>query len=231
MIGVFVNTGTVFLGSAIGLLLKKAIPQKLSDAVMFVIGLCTLVIGIDGVLNGGNRIILIASMIVGTIIGELLNINHRIEQLGEKLENRFAKNERKGTVVRGFITGSLLFCMGSMTIVGSINSGLVGDHKLIFTKSAMDLVSSCMLASSLGVGVLFASAFVFIFQGALVILSGLLGNLLTEPALLAEITAVGSVMIIGLGLNLLGITRLKIANMLPALLVVPLVYHLATFFL
>lgn len=228
MIGVLVNTVTVIIGSTIGLLLKRGIPKKISEAVMFVIGLCALYIGIDGALEGNNAIVLIVSMVVGTIIGELIDIDRRIEKLGEKLESKFSTNDKKGSVSKGFLTGSLLFCVGSMTIVGSINSGLLGDNELIFTKSVMDLISSCMLASALGIGVLFAGAFVFVFQGLLVISAGLLKGVLTDPALLAEITCAGSVMIIGLGLNLLGLTKLKIANMLPALPVVPLVYYLVS---
>ena len=121
---------------------------------------------------------------------------------------------------------ALLFCVGAMTIVGSLNAGLTGDNTLIFTKSILDLISSCLLASTLGIGVMFAAVFVLLVQGGLVLLAGLLQNVLTDQALIAEITFAGSVMIIGLGLNILGITKLKVANFLPALLLVPLFYRL-----
>ena len=127
------------------------------------------------------------------------------------------------------MTASLLFCVGAMTIVGALNAGLNADNKLLYTKSVLDLISSCMLASTLGAGVMLASVFVLVYQGGLVLCAGLLSNLLTDAALVAEITCAGSVMIIGLGLNILGVTKLKVADFLPALLFVPLIYYLAGF--
>lgn len=229
MLGVLVNTMTVLVGSAVGLLLKKGIPDRVAKAVMTAIGLCTIYIGIDGALAGSNTIVLIVSMVFGTIVGTLINIDGGINRLGNFLQNKFKKSDGRTSIAEGFMTGSLLFCVGAMTIVGSLNAGLSGDNELLFTKSVLDLISSCMLASSLGIGVMFAAAFVFVFQGGIVLLSGLLQNLVTNPELIAEITCAGSVMIIGLGLNLLGITKIKVANLLPAMLFVPLFYKLATF--
>lgn len=226
MIGVIVNTLTVLLGSATGLLLKKGIPERVSGAVMTAIGLCTVYIGIDGALAGGNTIVLIVSMVLGTIIGTLLDIDGRINSVGNFFEKKLHRNGEKTSVAQGFMTGSLLFCVGAMTIVGSLNSGLSGDHTLIFTKSALDLISSCMLASSLGIGVMLAAVFVFVFQGALVLGAGLLQGVLTDSALIAEITCAGSVIIVGLGLNILGISKFKVADMLPAPFLVPLIYFL-----
>lgn len=231
MLGVLVNTMTVLVGSAVGLLLKKGIPDRVAKAVMTAIGLCTIYIGIDGALAGSNTIVLIVSMVFGTIVGTLINIDGGINRLGNFLQNKFKKADGRTSIAEGFMTGSLLFCVGAMTIVGSLNAGLSGDNELLFTKSVLDLISSCMLASSLGIGVMFAAAFVFVFQGGIVLLSGLLQNLVTNPELIAEITCAGSVMIIGLGLNLLGITKIKVANLLPAMLFVPLFYKLATFIL
>lgn len=229
MLGVLVNTMTVLVGSAVGLLLKKGIPDRVAKAVMTAIGLCTIYIGIDGALAGSNTIVLIVSMVFGTIVGTLINIDGGINRLGNFLQNKFKKSDGRTSIAEGFMTGSLLFCVGAMTIVGSLNAGLSGDNELLFTKSVLDLISSCMLASSLGIGVMFAAAFVFAFQGGIVLLSGLLQNLVTNPELIAEITCAGSVMIIGLGLNLLGITKIKVANLLPAMLFVPLFYKLATY--
>lgn len=224
MLGVLVNTATVLLGSLAGLLLKKGIPSRVSNAVMIAIGLCTLYIGIDGALQGSNPIVLIVAMVFGTLIGTLLDLDGKINRLGHFLEHKLKRENEKTSVAEGFVTGSLLFCVGAMTIVGSLESGLSGDNKLIYTKSVMDMISSCMLASTLGVGVMFSAAFVFVFQGALVLLAGLLQNLLTDTALIAEITCTGSVMIIGLGFNILGLSKFKIANMLPTILLVPLAY-------
>lgn len=224
MLGVLVNTATVLLGSLVGLLLKKGIPERVSKAVMTAIGLCTLYIGIDGALQGSNTIVLIVAMVFGTLLGTLLDLDGKINRLGQFLEHKLRREGEKTSIAEGFVTGSLLFCVGAMTIVGSLESGLSGDNKLIYTKSVMDMISSCMLAGTLGVGVVFSAAFVFVFQGSLVLLAGLLQNLLTDTALIAEITCAGSVMIIGLGFNILGLSKFKIADMLPAILLVPLAY-------
>ena len=226
MIGVFVNVASVLLGSLVGLLFRKGIPERISRAMMLAIGLCTLYIGIDGALEGSNAIVLILSMAFGTLIGTLLDIDGKINSVGLFIERKMKKEGEKTSIAEGFMTASLLFCVGAMTIVGSLNAGLTGDNTLIFTKSILDLISSCLLASTLGIGVMFAAVFVLLVQGGLVLLAGLLQNVLTDQALIAEITCAGSVMIIGLGLNILGITKLKVANFLPALLLVPLFYRL-----
>ena len=226
MIGVFVNVATVLLGSLVGLLFRKGIPERISTAMMLAIGLCTLYIGIDGALEGSNTIVLILSMVIGTLIGTLIDIDDKINRIGQIIERKMKKEGEKTSIAEGFMTASLLFCVGAMTIVGSLNAGLTGDNTLIFTKSILDLISSCLLASTLGVGVMFAAIFVLVVQGGLVLLAGLLQGVLTDQALIAEITCAGSVMIIGLGLNILGITKLKVANFLPALLLVPLFYRL-----
>ncbi|MBR6407036.1 MAG: DUF554 domain-containing protein [Clostridia bacterium] len=226
MTGVLFNTATVLIGSSVGLLLKKGIPERVSKAVMIVLGLCTLYIGIAGALKGENTIVLIVSMVFGTIIGTLLDLDGKLNRLGGLVERKMKRSGENATIAEGFVTASLLFCIGAMTIVGSINSGLRGDHELIFTKSILDLCSSCMLASALGIGVLFAALFVLLFQGSLVLLSGLLAGVLTDPVI-AEITCAGSVMIIGLGFNLIGLSKFRIVNMLPAIFLVPGVYYLA----
>lgn len=229
MIAVLVNICTVLLGGGIGLALKKGIPEKVSNAIMIAIGLCSVYIGIDGALKGNNTIVLILSMVFGTAAGTLINIDGLLEKAGKFFENRFSKNKEengKSNFVRGFVTGSLLFCVGSMTIVGSLNSGLKGDNTLIYTKSVLDFFSACVLASTLGAGVLLSALFILVYQGGLVLLAQLLSGLLTSEMLVNEITCCGSVIIIGLALNLIGITKIKVANMLPAMLFVPLFYYL-----
>lgn len=222
MLGVIVNVATVILGSLLGLLCKRGIPERIEKAVMTAIGLCTVYLGIDGALAGENVLVLILSMILGTAIGTLLDVDGGIARLGGWVERKFQKKSGHAvSVAEGFITASLLFCVGAMTIVGSLNSGLQGDHSLIFTKSLLDLFSSMMLSASLGIGVLCSAAFVLVFQGGLVLLSQVIAPVLTEAAI-AEITCAGSLMILALGLNLLGITKIKVANLLPAMLVAPL---------
>ena len=231
MIGVLVNTLTVIAGSGIGLLFKKGIPKKVSDAIMIGIGFCTVYIGISGALKGENTLILILSIVIGAIVGTLLDIDRRINQLGEWIGRRL-KKPPKGTVsiAEGFVTASLLFCIGAMTIVGSLNAGLLGDNEMLFTKSLLDLISAAILTVSLGIGVLFSAAFVLVFQGSLVLLAQVLQPVLTTNAI-AEITCAGSVLIIALGLNIIGITKVKVANYLPAIIVAPLLSWFVTHFI
>ena len=221
MFAVIVNTLTVLIGSAVGLFLKKGIPQKLADAVMLGISLCTLYIGIDGTLKGENTIVLILSMVLGAVIGTALDIDGAINRLGRRIEDRFSGRDGKVPVAQGFVTACLLFCVGAMTIVGSLNAGLTGDYEMLLTKSVLDLISSMMLSVSLGVGVMFAAAFVLVFQGGLVLLAGCLQPLLTAAAV-NEIVCAGSLLIVGLGLNLLGLSKIKVADYLPALVIAPI---------
>lgn len=216
--GVIVNTITVLIGSGVGLLLKKGIPERLNKAVMTAIGLCTIAIGITGIIKGRNQLVMILSMVFGTIVGTLIDIDKRLESLGNKLAKK--SNAQENTFSQGFVTASLLFCVGAMTIVGSMNAGISGDNQMLYTKSVLDLISSSMLAASLGFGVMCASAFVLVFQGALVALSMVLGSFLSDFAV-AELICAGSVMITALGLNLIGVTKIKVANLLPGLVFVP----------
>ena len=221
MLGVIVNTIAVIVGSLLGLIFHKAVPERIVKAVMIGIGLCTIYIGISNMLKGENTLILIISLVIGAIIGTLLDIDGAITRVGDSLTRRFGKKGKTSSLTEGFVTASLLFCIGAMTIVGSLNSGLTGDHEMIFTKSLLDLISAIMLSASLGIGVLFSAAFVFVFQGAIVMLATTLQPFLTSHAI-AELTCVGSVIILALGLNILGITRLKVSNYLPAIIVAPI---------
>lgn len=222
MLGVLVNTATVIIGSAIGMIFKKGISKKISDAVMIAIGACTLFIGISGSLSGKNVLITIISMVLGTIIGTLIDIDKQINKIGDFFKSKFSKTG--STFTEGFVTGCLIFCVGAMTITGSIDSGITGNNSTIFAKSLLDLISSMMLASALGIGVMFAAIFVFVFQGALVLLAGYIAPFLGE-AVIGELTCVGSIIIILLGLNIIGIGKFKVANFLPAILFSPFVYY------
>ena len=221
MIGVFVNVATVFIGSLAGLLLKKGIPDRVTGALMAGIGLCTIYIGISGALNGENTLVLILSMAIGTIIGTLLDIDGQLNRLAAYVESKFKQENGQVTVVEGFVTASLLFCVGAMTIVGSLQAGLTGDCEMLFTKATLDLISSCVLAASLGIGVMLSDIFVFVFQGGLVLLARVIAPFLTDYAI-HEMTCAGSVLIIALGLNLIGVTKIKVANYLPVLLIPPI---------
>ena len=225
MLGVIVNTITVLIGSTVGLIYKRAVPERITKAIMLAIGLCTVYIGISGTLEGENTLVLILSMVFGTAVGTAIDLDRRITQLGELVNRKFKRAHGGVSLTEGFVTASLLFCVGAMTIVGSLNAGLRGDNEMLFTKSLLDLISSCMLSVSLGMGVMCAAAFVFVFQGALVLLAQFLAPILSAAAI-AEITCAGSLMILALGLNLIGLTKLKVANFLPALIFAPLFTYL-----
>jgi len=222
MLAVIVNTIAVLIGSAVGLVCRKGIPQKYRDAIMLAIGICTLFIGIDGALAGENVLVAIVSMVLGVAVGTLLDIDGKLERLGKFVESKFAAGGANTPVAQGLVTAFLLWCVGAMTIVGSIQAGVAHNYEMIFTKSVLDLISAIMLASSLGIGVLLAGGLLFIWQGGLVLLSGLIEPLLST-AMINEITCVGSLLIIALGLNIIGITKIKVADFLPAIVFAPIV--------
>ncbi len=223
MTGVLVNVATVIIGSVVGLIFKKGISEKYTDAVMKGIGLCTVMIGVQGMLKGENQLVAIISMVIGALMGTALDIDGKLNGAGDFLSRKLKKGDAdKVSVAEGFVTASLLFCVGAMTIIGSLESGLKGDHTTIFTKSILDLFSSCMLSASLGIGVIFAAVFVFVFQGGLVLGAGLIEPILSDSAI-AEITCTGSLMILALGLNLTGLSKFKVANYFPALVLAPFI--------
>ncbi len=219
MLGTIVNTIAVIIGAAIGMFLKKGIPDKLADTMMKGLGLCTLFLGISGSLDGQNSLILIISIVVGALIGEGIDLDARLNQLGNWLENKFkSKNGSKVSIAEGFVSASLLFCVGAMTIVGSLQSGLQGNHEMLFNKSMLDFVAAIIFASTMGIGVMASAAFVFAYQGAITMLAQWVAPVLSD-VVIAEMNCVGSVIIIGLALNMLGITKLKVMNYVPAIFI------------
>ncbi len=216
LVGTFVNVATVLAGGTIGLAFKKGIPQRMSDSVFKALGLITMFIGISGCLCGENTLISVIAMILGTVIGEGIDLDKRINNVGKFIEKKVSKGDEKSTVAQGFVSSSLLFCVGAMTIVGSLQAGLNGDCSVLFTKSAMDFCSSIIFASTLGIGVLFSAGFVLAYQGLITLLATWIAPVLTT-AVVNEINCVGYVIIIGLALNILGITKLKVMNMVPAI--------------
>jgi len=225
MIGVIANVVTVIIGSLIGLLFKKGIPEKISNAAMSAIGACIMCIGISGTLDGENILILIVSTVVGVIIGTAADIDGKLNSLAGKFEKIINRGEKKFPVAEGLVSATLLFCVGSMTVTGSIQAGLTGDNSILFTKALLDLVSAAMLASSLGIGVLLSSAAVFVIQGALVLFAGVISPFMS-PSAIAEMTCAGSLIIILIGTNLLGITRIKVADFLPSIVIAPIIANI-----
>lgn len=216
MLGTVVNTIAVLVGASIGLLIKKGIPKRIGDSLMKALGLCTIYIGISGAFKGENTLVMIISMVLGTLIGEAVDIDKHVNSGVRKLENKFSKGKGENTIAQGFITASLLFCIGSMTIVGAMNAGLLGDNTMLYTKSTLDFCSSIIFGSTLGIGVLFAGGFVLVYQGGLTLLAIAAAPLLSTTVI-NEMTCVGSLVIIATGLNLLGITKLKLMNYIPAM--------------
>jgi len=214
MLGTIVNTAAVIIGASIGLLIKKGIPKRIGDSLMRALGLCTIFIGISGAFKGEDTLVMIISMVLGTLIGEAVDIDKHVNSGVRKIEKRFTKKENN--ISQGFITSSLLFCIGSMTIVGAMNAGLLGDNTMLFTKSTLDFCSSIIFASTLGIGVLLSAGFVLVYQGGLTLLAIAAAPLLSTTVI-NEMTCVGSLVIIATGLNLLGITKLKLMNYLPAM--------------
>lgn len=229
MLGVIINVITVIVGSCIGLLFKKGIPQRVSQAAMIGLGACTLYIGIRGSLCGENVLILIASVVLGTIIGCLLNIDGAINALAKKVENKFKKEDKQISIAEGLVSATLLFCVGSMTVTGSLQAGMTGDNSILIAKATLDLVSSVMLAASLGAGVLLSSVAILVIQGSLVLLAGVISPFMNSGAI-NEMTCAGSLLIVMIGTNLMGITKIKVADYLPAILLAPIIYNLVALF-
>ena len=222
MLGTIVNSLTIAGGSLVGLLFKKGIPEKYNHTVMQAMGLCVMLIGVKGALGCNDLLIIIISCAVGSLIGERIGIENLLERTGNFLQKKISGT---GTgFSAGFVTASLMYCVGSMAIVGSLESGLTGNHATLFAKATIDGIVSVILGSSLGIGVLFSSVSVLLYQGSITLLAGLLKPLLI-PAVVSQMSATGGVLIVGLGLNMIREKKIKVGNMLPAVFM-PLVYYL-----
>lgn len=232
--GTLINTATVLLGGGLGLLLRGKLPERIITTVMQAIGLTTLLVGIINALDltrvtePPGLIIGLVGLALGGALGEWWRLDDRLSNVGERLRKRF---KGQGQFTEGFVAASLLFCIGPLTLVGSIQNGLAGDNSFLMLKSALDGFSAIGLAATFGFGVLFSAAVVLIYQGAISIFAGLLAGLIpdpyTDPNVLL-INGVGGLMIVGLGLTLLNITKIRNASLLPALLVVVLIYQLVS---
>ncbi|MDD4205188.1 MAG: DUF554 domain-containing protein [Candidatus Delongbacteria bacterium] len=214
MLGTIVNTGTVVGGALIGVLIHSRMPERITKTTFQGIGLFTLYIGFTMAAKTGNVLVMVFSIVLGAIFGELLNLEVRMEKVSEWGKRKVGSKNDKFT--EGFVTAFMLFCMGSMTILGSIEEGLGGEPTLLLAKSFLDGFGAVALASSLGIGVLFSAVPLFFYQGGLTLLAGLVQGYLTEP-IINEVSAVGGLMLIGLGITILEIKKLKILNLLPAL--------------
>lgn len=226
MLGTIVNVIAIVCGSLVGLLFRKGLPDKYKEIVMSGVGLSVILVGMKSALSSDELLIVIFSVIIGAVIGEFFGIEERLESLARYLEGKVAgKSADSGSFVRGFTTASLVFCVGSMAIVGALESGLTGNHQILFAKSILDGVTSIIFASTMGLGVLFSGVSVLLYQGAITLTAALLKNFLV-PETISQMTSVGGLLILSIGLNLLGITRIRIGNLIPGIFL-PLLYFAA----
>ena len=227
MTGTIVNALAIVAGGAVGLLFQRGIPERVSKTVMIGLGLCVLYIGISGAFACQSILIVIVAMTLGAAAGALLNIDGAIHCLGTWVEAHVHRHEGGPSLAEGFVTASLLCCVGAMAVNGSLDTGIRGDNSILLTKSMIDLVFCAMLATTLGAGVMLAGAAVFVVEGALTLLAGAIAPLLSEAAV-ADLTCAGSLLVAAIGLNQTGATKIKVADYLPALLFVPLIRWLVS---
>lgn len=220
MLGTIVNCLTIIAGSFVGILFRNGIPEKYNQTIMQAIGLCVILIGMKSALGCDDLLIVIISMASGSLIGELIGIETYLEKMGNYFETRFSKNSSSFST--GFVTASLLYCVGSMAIVGSLESGLTGNHDTLFAKATLDGIVSIIFSSSMGIGVLFSAVPVFLYQGAITMMAGLLKPFLI-PAVISQMSSTGGLLIMALGLNMLRKKQVRVGNMLPAVFI-PLIY-------
>ena len=217
MTGTIVNVLTIIVGSTIGMLLKSKLPERLIKTVFQSLGLFTLALGFIMSFKAGDYLIIVFSLVIGAIIGELLNLEKMINSLAGKMKKKVKIKDEKFS--EGLLTAFLLFCMGSMTILGAFDEGMKGDPTLLITKSVMDGFAAMALASAFGIGVGFSVIPLLIYQGGLTLFASYLGKFFSE-IMINELTAVGGILLIGLGINILEIKKIKIFNILPALVLV-----------
>ena len=216
MIGTIINAAAIILGSLLGLLLRKGIPQQLKDTLISGMGLCVMLIGVQGALGTENVMLVILAIVIGGCIGVALQIEKRLDRLGQKLQQRFSRGA-DDSFGKGFVTASLMFCVGAMAIVGSLDSGLRGDHSTLIAKSILDGVSSIILTSTLGPGVMLSAVAILIYQGSIALLAQFVAPILTDRAI-AEMSAVGGLLIVGIGLNMIRKEHIPVGDLLPAIL-------------
>ncbi|MDQ2178533.1 DUF554 domain-containing protein [Marinifilum sp. D714] len=216
MIGTLINVGAIILGGSIGLLFRAKIPERLFKIVFHAIGVFTLYLGISMALKANELLIMVFSLVLGSLLGELLRLEERVEKLSERLKRRVGSGDANFST--GLLTAFMLFCMGAMTIVGSLEEGMGKEPTLLLTKSLMDGISSVALAAVMGIGVLFSVIPLLIYQGGLTLLAALFGDIIPQ-VVIHEITGIGGVLIIALGISILELKKIKVLNMLPAILI------------
>jgi len=222
MLGTIVNSISIIIGSLIGLFFHKSIKSNYSDIMLKAVSLSVILIGMSNALKTENLMIVIFSMVIGSVMGEFLKIEGNLNKLGEFLESKFASSG--SNISKGFVTSSLVYCVGSMAIIGALESGLSGNHQTLFAKSTLDGISAIVFSSSMGIGVMLSSVSVFLYQGAITLLSSLLKDVLIT-SVVTEMSATGGLLILALGFNMLEFKNIKVGNMLPAIFM-PLIFYM-----
>lgn len=216
-LGTIANSGAIIVGAICGLLLKKGLPEKWQETMMNSIALCIVIIGIQMALKTNNIMITIFSLVIGGVLGEILDIEGLMNKIGLWMGNKLVHGEGTATVLaKGFVNASILFCSGAMAVVGSIQDGLVGDHATLFAKATLDGLISIILTANLGIGVALSAISVGLYQGSITMMAGAIDSIITKE-LLAELTATGGVMIMAIGTNMLNVTKVRIGNLLPSI--------------
>jgi hypothetical protein len=216
--GTIVNVVAIFLGCSVGLILKSKFPEKIEKIIMQALGLASLLIGMQMAIKADNILLVIFSLVIGGVIGEIIDIEAGLERFGERIKRKFKSNNTSERFVEGFLTASLLYCVGSMAIMGAIKEGLSGNPDILYAKSLLDGVTSIAFTAAMGIGVLFSAIPVFLYQGGITLLARTIKDFLS-PKIINEMTAVGGILIWGIGFGLLGIKKIKVGNLLPAILV------------
>lgn len=233
MTGTILNVVTVLVGATLGTLLGTRFPEKIRETVMAGLGVMVLIVGVSMALPG-NVLIVLFSLLIGGILGELLDIDGKLNALGQWLEKRFAREGDAGNFTRGFVTASLVFCVGPLTILGAIQDGLVGDYRLLAIKSLLDLFAGLAFATTLGIGVAFAAGTVLLVQGGIALIAMLfgasLGSVSRETPWIIQMTATGGAVILGISFLLLDLKKIRVANFIPAILIAPLMQVALEFF-
>ncbi len=220
--GTVINVIMILIGGAVGLLFKERFPERVTQTALQVMGLFTMVVGISMALQGKEMILVLLSLAAGAMLGEGIDIEGRLDRLGNWIDARLKVAE--GSPAKGFIYASLVFCVGSMAIVGSITDGVKGDHSILVTKAMMDGIISIPFAAGMGIGVLGSALSILIYQGGLTLLAWQLQSLFS-PEIIRELTAVGGVIVMGIGINILGLQKIRVGNFLPALLLIILICY------
>lgn len=219
MLATYVNTAAIIIGSLLGFVFKKRFASSLLDALLQVMSLVVVAIGVGGMLDNDYIIWTIISLTIGTLIGESIHLDKLLDDRLSLIEKRLSNNQKNGWFSKGFITATVLFGVGAMSIIGSFEAGLFQNYDIIFTKSTLDFIAAILLTASLGIGVLFSSVVILLYQGSLTLLAASLAGILANTASIALLSVTGSALILAIGLNMVKATNIKVTNMIPSLLV------------